>query len=89
MTPPWLRSEENVHDLGTSRSHRSSGHVSGVGQRQWPVTLCGRTNEIAGDWWARFVAGNERIRLEELVTHWVPVECISGFSSHTPSSCTN
>ena len=21
--------------------------------------------------------------------HWVPVECISGFSSHTPSSCTN
>ena len=20
---------------------------------------------------------------------WVPVECISGFSSHTPGSCTN
>ena len=56
---------------------------------QWPVTLCGWTEEIAGDWWSGFVAGNGRAHLEKLTTHWVPVECISGFSSHTPSSCTN
>ena len=52
-------------------------------------TLCGGTEEVAGDWWPGFVAGNGRVRLEELTTHWVPVECILGFSSHTPSSCTN
>ena len=38
---------------------------------------------------AGFVAGNVHVRLEELTAHWVPVECISGFPSHTPSSCTN
>ena len=53
------------------------------------MTLCGGTEGVAGDWWAEFVAGNGRARLEELTTHWVPVECISGFSSHTPSSRTN
>ena len=73
-------------DLGTSRSRRSSGHVSGAGEGQWPVTSCGRTEEVAGDWWAGFVAGNGRVRLEERTTHRVPVECLS---SHTPSSCTN
>ena len=61
----------------------------GPGKVSWPVTLCGGTEEVAGDWWAGFVAGNGRVRLEELTTHRVPVECISGFSSHTPSSCTN
>ena len=38
VAPPWL-------DLGTSRS---SGHVSGAGEGQWPVTSCGRTEEVAG-----------------------------------------
>ena len=52
------------------------------------MTSCGRTEEVAGDWWAGFVAGNGRVLLEERTTHWVPVECISGFSSHTPSLCT-
>ena len=47
---------------------------------------CGKTEEVAGNWWAGFVAGNGRVRLEELTAHW---ECVSGFSSHTPSSCTN
>ena len=79
VAPPWVRSEENVLVPGTSRS---SGHVSGAGEGQWPVTSCGRTEEVAGDWWAGFVAGNGRVRLEELTTHWVPVECLSG---HTPS----
>ena len=35
-----------------------------------------------------FVAGNGRVRLEEITARWVPVEYISGFSSPTPSSCT-
>ena len=35
------------------------------------MTSCGRTEEVAGDWWAGFVAGNGRVRLEELTTHWV------------------
>ena len=48
------------------------------------MTLCGGTEEVAGDWWAWFVSGYGRVRLEELTTRWVPVECISGFSSHTP-----
>ena len=42
------------------------------------MTLCGRMEEVAGDWWAEFVAGNGRVRLAELTTHWVPVKCISG-----------
>ena len=46
------------------------------------MKLCGGTGEVAGDWWAGFVPGNGRVRLKELTTHWVPVECISGFSSH-------
>ena len=33
------------------------------------MTLCGRTEEVAADWWAGFVAGNGRVRLEELTTH--------------------
>ena len=50
------------------------------------MSSCSRTAEVAGDWWAGFVAGNELVRLEELTAVWVPVECISsGFSSHTPS----
>ena len=49
-------------DLSTSRS---SGHVSGTGEGQWPLTSCGRTEEVAGDWWAGFVAGNGRVHLEE------------------------
>ena len=56
---------------------------------QRPVSSCGTTEEVAGDWWARFVAGNGHVRLEERTTNRVPVECISGFSRHTPSSCTN
>ena len=27
-----------------------SGHVSGAGEGQWPVTSCGRTDEVAGYW---------------------------------------
>ena len=50
---------------------------------------CGRTKKVAGDWWAGFVAENRRVRLEELTTHWVPVECISGFSSHTVHALIN
>ena len=45
--------------------------------------------EVAGDWWAGFVARNGCVRLEELTTHWMPIECILGFSSHTPGSCTS
>ena len=45
--------------------------------------MVGPSKEIAGDWWARFVAGNGRVRLEELTEHFVPVKCVSGFSSHT------
>ena len=41
---------------------------------------CGWTEEVAGDWWAGFVAGNGRVRLELLKAYWVPVECISGFT---------
>ena len=40
------------------------------------VSSCGWTEEVAGDWWAGVVAGNGRVRLEELTAHWVPVECI-------------
>ena len=29
------------------------------------MTSCGRTEKVAGDWWAGFVAGNRRVRLEE------------------------
>ena len=43
------------------------------------VSSCGRT-EVAGDWWAVFVARNGRVRLEEFTAHW---DYISGFSSHT------
>ena len=43
------------------------------------MTLCGGTEEVAGDWWAGFVAGNGRVRLEELTTHWVPV--VQAFSA--------
>ena len=57
------------------------GHVSGAGEGQWPVSSCGRTEEVAGDWWAGFVAGNERVSLEEFTAHWVPVEYISVFSA--------
>ena len=27
------------------------------------MSSCGRTEEVAGDWWAGFVAGNGRVRL--------------------------
>ena len=50
---------------------------------------CGRTEEVAGDWWAGFVAGNGRVHLEEFMAPCVPVECILGFAIHTPISCTN
>ena len=83
VAPPWVRSEENVLVLGTSRSRWSSGHVSWAWEGQWPVSSCGRTEKGVGYWWAGFAAGNGRVRLEELTALWVPVECISGFSNHT------
>ena len=43
------------------------------------MSSCGRTEEVAGDWWAGFVAGNGRVCLEELTAHWVPAECIQAF----------
>ena len=46
--------------------------------------IVGRTEEVAGDWWAEFVAGNRRVCLQELTAHWVPVECISGFFQPHP-----
>ena len=61
----------------------------GPGKGQWPMLSCGWTEEVAGDRWTDFVAGNGRVCLEELTAHWVPVECILGFSSHISSSCTN
>ena len=30
------------------------------------MSSCGRTEEVAGDWWAGFVPGNGRVRVEEL-----------------------
>ena len=73
VAPPWVRSEENVLVLGTSKSRPSSGHVSVASEGQWLVSLCGWTKEVAGDWLAGFVAGNGCVRLEELTAR---VECI-------------
>ena len=47
VAPPWVRREENVLVLGTSKSRPSSGHVSGAGEGQWPVSSCGLTEEDA------------------------------------------
>ena len=42
--------------MTTSKSRPSSGHVSGAREGQWPVSSCGWTEEVAGDWWAGFGA---------------------------------
>ena len=57
------------------------GKVSGPCRR-----VVGRRRLLATS--GLFVAGNVRVRLEEITARWVPVECTSGFSSPTPSSCT-
>ena len=44
--PPWVRSEEDVLVLGTSKSRPSSGHVSGAREA---LSLCGWTEEVASD----------------------------------------
>ena len=54
-----------------------------VGKFVTLMCVVGCTREFAGDWWAGCVAGNGRVHLEELPTHWVPFECTSGFSNHT------
>ena len=84
VAPPWVMSEANVLVLGTSKSRLSSCHISGAREGQWPVSSCGWTEEVAGDWWDGFVAGNGRVRLEKLTAYWVPVECILVFFQPHP-----
>ena len=82
--PLWVRSEENVLVLGARRSLTEVlAMFPGPGKVGGPcLCVVGWTEEFAGDWWVGCVAGNGRVRLEELLAHW----CLS---SYTTGLCTN